>query len=142
LAKHSPPSPRIALNARLEELDRSLKRDPDALDSRFERAGLLREQGRFEEAKRDYLELLRRAPSKFGALNDFGAMVLAAGYKDAARSLFGEAVRHHPDNPNGRVNLANLLFLSGELEQARVHFEAALLIDPDHVHANRGMAIC
>ena len=139
MAKHSPPSPRIALNARLEELGRSLKRDPDALDSRFERAGLLREQGRFEEAKRDYLELLRRAPSKFGALNDFGAMVLAAGYKDAARSLFGEAVRHHPDNPNGRVNLANLLFLSGELEQARVHFEAALRIDPDHVHANRGM---
>jgi tetratricopeptide (TPR) repeat protein len=59
--------PRIADNPRLEELDRSLKRDPDALDSRFERAGLLREQGRFEEAKRDYLKLPRRAPSKFGA---------------------------------------------------------------------------
>ena len=134
--EHSPPQ---VVNLRIQELDRSLERDPDALDARFERASLLREQGLFDEAKRDYLELLRRAPTDFGALNDFGTLVLTAGYKDAARSLFGEAVRHHPDNPNGHVNLANLLFLSGDPEQARVHFEAALRIDPDHIHAHRGM---
>jgi hypothetical protein len=135
--KHSPP--RTARSARIDELDRSLERDPDGFGARFERAGLLREQGLFEEAKRDYLELLRRAPTDFGVLNDFGTLVLSAGYKDAARSLFGEAVRHHPNNPNGRVNLANLLFLGGEPEQARVHFEAALQVDPDHIHAHRGM---
>jgi Tetratricopeptide repeat len=139
--KHSPPPPppRTADHARIQELDRLLQHDPDALAARFERAGLLREQGLFEDAKRDYLELLRRAPTDFGALNDFGTLVLGAGYTDAARSLFGEAVRHHPNNPNGRVNLANLLFLSGEPEQARAHFEAALQVDPDHVHAHRGM---
>jgi hypothetical protein len=134
--KHLPP--RVA-NLRIQELGRLLQRDPDALDARFERAGLLREQGLFEEAKRDYLELIRRAPTDFGVLNDFGTLVLTAGYKDAARSLFGEAVRHHPNNPTGHVNLANLLFLSGEPDQARVHFEIALRIDPDHIHAHRGM---
>ena len=72
---------------------------------------MLREQGLFEDAKRDYLELLRRTPTDFGVLNDFGTLVLTAGYKDAARSLFSEAVRHHPENPNGHVNLANLLFM-------------------------------
>jgi tetratricopeptide (TPR) repeat protein len=133
--KHSPS--RIGL--RIQELDRLLERDPDALDARFKRAGLLREQGQFEEAKRDYLELLKRTPTDFGVLNDFGTLVLAAGYKDAARSLYGEAVRHHPNNPNGHVNLANLLFLSGEPERARVHFDAALRIDPGHIHAHRGM---
>jgi hypothetical protein len=116
-----------------------LERDPDAFDARFERAGLLREQGAFEEAKRDYLELIRRRPDDFGALNDFGTLVLKAGYREAARSLFGEAVRQHPDNPNGRVNLANLLLLLGEQTQAREHFEAALKADPGHVHAHRGM---
>ena len=130
---------RFSPSLRIHELDRSLERDPDAVGARYERAGLLREQGRFEEAKRDYLELLRRMPTDFGALNDFGTLVLNAGYKDAARSLFGEAIRHHPDNPSGHVNLANLLFQSGEQEQARLHFEAALRIDPDHVHAHRGM---
>lgn len=124
---------------RLTELDRALEQDPDAIEARFERAGLFREQGEFEAAKRDYLELLRRAPTEFGALNDFGTLVLKAGYKEAARSLFGAAVHHHPDNPNGHVNLANLLFLMGEVEAARVHFEAALRIDPNHSHAHRGM---
>ena len=58
---------------------------------------------------------------------------------EAARSLFNEAVRHHPDNANGRVNLANLLLLIGEHAEARVHFEAALAIDAGHIHAHRGM---
>ncbi len=133
-------NPRPAsVTSRLQALDRSIEQNPDGLKARFERASLLREQGLFEEAKRDYLEVLRRAPTDFGALNDFGTLVLNAGYKAAARSLFSEAVRHHPDNPTGRVNLANLLFLLGEQEQARAHFVAALRIDPEHIHAHRGM---
>ena len=123
----------------LQQLDRVLEHDPDSIEARCERAGLLREQDNFEEAKRDYLELIRRRPTDFGALNDFGTLVLKAGYRDAARSLFTEAVRHHPGNANGHVNLANLLFLTGEEAAARVHFETALRIDPDHVHAHRGM---
>jgi tetratricopeptide repeat protein len=125
--------------SRIEKLDRALARDPDAFAARFERAGLHREQGAYEAAKADYLELLRRRPTDFGVLNDFGNLVLKAGYKDAARSLFGEAVRHHPDNPMGRVNLATLLFLLDEHDEARTHFEAALRADPHHIHAHRGM---
>ena len=132
-------SPLTTHSRRLQDLDRLLEQDPDVLGARYERASLLREQGQFEAAKRDYLELLRRTPTDFGVLNDFGTLALTAGYKDAARSLFVEAVRHHPDNPNGQVNLANLLLLSGEPEAARAHFQAALRADPDHIHAHRGM---
>jgi hypothetical protein len=132
-------SPGASGNLRLQQLDRELERDPDAIEVRAERAGLLREQGRFEDAKRDYLELIRRKPADFAALNDFGTLVLNAGYREAARSLFAEAVRHHPDNPNGHVNLANLLFLIGEQTAAREHFQTALKIDPGHIHAHRGM---
>jgi hypothetical protein len=131
--------PRASPKRRIHELDRLLAREPDAIAARFERAGLHREQGDYEAAKRDYLELLRRRPTDFGTLNDFGSLALKAGYTDAARSLFGEAVRHHPDNPMGRVNLGNLLFLLDELDEARGHFEAALRADPDHIHAHRGM---
>ena len=125
--------------ARLRQLDRALARDADDFAARAERAGLLREQGRFEDAKRDYLELLRRKPDDFAALNDFGTLVLNAGYSAAARSLFAEAVSHHPNNASGRINLANLLFLRGEHAAAREHFDAALKIDPGHIHAHRGM---
>lgn len=125
--------------SRIAELDRRLEREPDAIEARYERAGLLREQGLFEDAKRDYLELIRRRPGDFGVLNDFGTLALNAGHRGAAHSLFSEAVRHHPNNPMGRVNLANLLLLMDEQESARVHFEAALRIDPGHIHAHRGM---
>ena len=91
-----------------------LEQDPDAVEARFERAGLLREQGAFEAAKRDYLEVLRQRPTDFAALNDFGALVLKAGFRSAARTLFSAAVEHHRDNPSGHVNLANLLLLIGE----------------------------
>jgi len=131
--------PQTARSTRIAELDRVLERDADAIEARYERAGLLREEGAFEAAKRDYLELIRRKPTDFAALNDFGTLALNDGYRDAARSLFGEAVRYHPDNPNGRVNLATLLFLIGEHSEARVHFEAALRADPAHIHAHRGM---
>jgi Tetratricopeptide repeat len=130
---------RTARSLQIEELDRTLERDPDAVAALYQRAGLLREQGRFEAAKRDYLEFIRRKPADFAALNDFGTLVLNAGYRQAARTLFGEAVRHHPRNATGHVNLANLLFLLGEHAQARIHFETALAIDPDHIHAHRGM---
>jgi len=49
-------SPQSACRLRLQQLDRILARDPDATDALLERAGLLRQQGLFEEAKRDYLE--------------------------------------------------------------------------------------
>jgi hypothetical protein len=125
--------------ARLAHLDAQLAQDPDAMSPRYERASLLREAGRSADAKRDYLELLRRDPTHFGALNDFGTMLLATGYRDATRTTFEQAVRHHPDRPDGRVNLANLLLALGELLPARAHFEAALRLDPDHVHAHRGL---
>jgi Tetratricopeptide repeat len=130
------PSPRAI---RLRQLDRRLEQDSEAIEPRFERASLLRESGRIEEAKRDYLELLRRAPTHFGALNDFGTMLLTAGYRDAARTVLEQAVRYHPDQPSGRVNLANLLLALGELAPARGHFEAALRLDPDNVHVHRGV---
>ena len=78
--------PRSTKSARIDELDRALEREPDAIAARYERAGLLREQGSFEEAKHDYLELIRRRPTDFGALKDFGTLVLKAGHREAARS--------------------------------------------------------
>jgi hypothetical protein len=134
--EHLPPSAR---ELRLNALDRLLMQEPQALEALAERAGLLREDGRFEEAKRDYLALLQQRPTDFAALNDFGTLVLNAGYREAARSLFGAAVAHHPDNPTGRVNLANLLLALGEFAEARGHFEAALRADPEHAHAHRGL---
>jgi len=135
-APHAP----SARATQLQELDQQLTQDPDEVEARYARASLLREAGRHDEAKADYLALLARAPTHFGALNDFGTMLLATGFRDAARTVFEQAVRHHPERPGGHVNLANLLLALGEHTPAREHFETALKLAPDHVHAHRGLA--
>jgi hypothetical protein len=140
LAPREDRAPSLARSLRIEELDGVLRQDPHPVDALAERAALLREEGDFEGAKRDYLALLRHRPTDFAALNDFGTLVLKAGYREAARSLFTEAIRHHPDKAMGRVNLGNLLFLLREFDAARAEFEAALQVDPAHIHAHRGMA--
>jgi Tetratricopeptide repeat len=138
--RHERRPPLSARTIRLQALDRQLAEKPDDLAAIYARASLLRESGRTEEAKRDYLALLARAPTHFGALNDFGTMLVATGYRDAARTVFEQAARHHPENSDGHVNLANLLLALGELAPAQTHFEAALELDPDHIHAHRGLA--
>ena len=51
----SPPLP-------LAEIEALLARDPDHVDLRYLRAGALAGLGRGEEAKRDYLSVIARAP--------------------------------------------------------------------------------
>jgi glutathione synthase/RimK-type ligase-like ATP-grasp enzyme len=132
--------PRLTQETRLRQVTDRLARQPDALDARFERASLLRALGQFEPAKQEYLDVLRRAPHHFGALNDLGTLLFERGFRSAARTAYRQAVLHHPANPIGHINLANLLLAAGELVAAQAHYEVALRIDPDDTHANRGIA--
>ena len=82
----------------------------------------------------------RLAPTHFGALNNLGTLLYALGFTSAARTVYMQAVAHHPRNPKGHVNLANLLAACDETALAVQHFEAALRLDADLVEANRGLA--
>lgn len=133
-------APRRLREAELQKAEARLAAAPDDVEARFYRCGLLAELGRAEDAKAAYLELLARAPNHFGALNNFGNLVYAMGFKKAARTLYSRAVELHPDKPMGHVNLANLLAEKNEVEAAMRHYHAALSLDPEHVEANRGAA--
>lgn len=132
---------RQAREAALGALDRRVAAEPDAAEPRFERAGLLAALGRDDEARTEYIEVLRRDHSHFGALNDLGTLLFRTGFRAAARMAYAEAVARHPANPVGHVNLANLLLDAGELDLARAHYEAALRADPAHPHAHQGLAM-
>ena len=75
----------------------------------LERARALARRGDDEGAKLAYVEVLREDPADFHALNELGTLALAGGYRSAARTAYGQAVQHHPGNPVGRVNFANVL---------------------------------
>jgi hypothetical protein len=86
------------------------------------------------------MELLHTDPTNFYALNELGNLALAGGFRSAARTAYAEAIKHHPANPIARVNLANLLRGDNDSAAARLHYEAALAIDPQMHEAHQGMA--
>jgi hypothetical protein len=106
----------------------------------LERARSLARRGDDEGAKLAYVEVLREEPTHFDALNELGTLALAGGYRSAARTAYAQAVQHHPGNPVGHVNFANVLREDGDLPAARHHYEAALAADPDLPEAHQGMA--
>ncbi len=132
--------PRLLKLKALEKINKLLAASPDLIEERYQRACLLDELGRTEEAKSEFWEVLKKAPTHFGALTRFGNTLYATGFIAAALTIYRDTVIKHPSNPIGYVNLANVLAQIKEKEHARLNFEAALRLDPENWAANRGMA--
>ena len=131
--------PALLRKEALCEVEAQIKLDPESIALRFDRACLLNEMGRIEDAKQAYLDVLTRCPAHVGALNNLGTLLYFTGYRTAARSAYTEAIRQHPDQPMAHVNLGNLFLESGELAAAREHYEAALAIDVQFAEAHQGL---
>jgi tetratricopeptide (TPR) repeat protein len=128
------------LEAALASIETRLHAESESLDLRANRARLLSELGQIDEAKRQYLEILKRDQTHFGTLVNFADLLLQTGFSKAARIAYTAAVTYHPRNPRGHSNFADLLMAEKQLETARAHYETALRIDPAHVNAHRGLA--
>jgi hypothetical protein len=107
----------------------------------LERARALAARAEDEAAKQAYIEILRQDPTHLAALNELGTLAFSGGFRSAARTAYLQAVQHHPGNKVVRVNLANLLREEHDLAAARLHYEAALAVDPDFPEAHQGMAL-
>ena len=110
----------------LEKVDAKLSANPEDIDTLFERARLLTDLGRLEDARNAYMAVIQRAPTHFGALNNLGGNLHATGFRTAARTAYAEAIARHPNNPLGHFNLGNLLREEGDPVGARLEYEAAL----------------
>jgi len=122
---------------RIEDL---LACEPGRVDLAIERAQLLIELERFEEAKDTYLAILAKDPTQFVALNNLGTLLRMMGFHKAALKVHREVVKAVPDDPKARVNLANSLRECGELDEALGQYETVLRAAPDHADAHRGLA--
>ncbi|HWE76130.1 MAG TPA: tetratricopeptide repeat protein [Stellaceae bacterium] len=104
------------------------------------RARQLAARAEDDAAKAAYIDVLRRDPTHFAALNELATLAYASGHRTAARTAYEQAVRCHPGNPLGRVNLGNLLAEGQDFAGARVQYEAALVADPELAEAHQGLA--
>lgn len=112
----------------------------DPLAALIERARGLAATGKDDAAKAAYIDVLRRDPTHFTALNELATLAYQTGHRSAARTAYEQAVRCHPDNPIGRVNLGNLLCDESDFAAARTQYDAALAADPALAEAHQGLA--
>jgi glutathione synthase/RimK-type ligase-like ATP-grasp enzyme len=132
-------SPRRRQEDRLAELEDGIAGGGQTINLEIERAVLLNALERPLDAKQAFIDILRREPENFSALNEFGTLLFGMGMIAAACRVYTEAIAHHPDNPAGHVNLANILLRANRLAEAQQHYEIALRIDPAHPQAHQGL---
>ncbi len=129
------------MEAALTAIEMRLASESESIDLQADRARLLAELGQTEQAKRQYLEILKHDHRHLATLINFSVLLYQTGFTSAARIASQAAITFHPDNPKGHTNFADLLVYDKKLETARAHYEAALRIDPAHLNAHRGLAV-
>lgn len=133
-------SPHAMVKLALESMERLAQVQPLTPVVMFQRACLLEQTGRMEEARLQYLALLEKEPRHARGLNNLGSLLLAAHRRSEARRIFELAVERNPRHLDSRANLGNLLVKEGELAAARVQFEAALAVDAEYRPGHAGLS--
>jgi tetratricopeptide (TPR) repeat protein len=147
-------TPRAKWEAELEQTESALASNPDSIDLRVRRAVLFSELGRLLDARNEYIKVLEREPYHLAALNNVGGVLMATGFRSAARIAFKEAILRHPSDPVSRVNYSYALLEECEYltahgkdeeslqlkREAREHFEQALRITPNYEKAHEGLS--
>jgi tetratricopeptide (TPR) repeat protein len=121
-------------------LDGLIEAHPENAGYYYKRAEILFNLGRDVEAESDFQAVLRMEPNHFGALNDYGILLMESGSASSARSLFTQAVQDHPDKLVGHINFADFLLSQCEYESAKYHYQCALALDPCIKKAHQGLA--
>lgn len=116
-------------------LDRSIERAPRNAAFLNNRAQILAETGRFDEAMRDLKRALMLEPRFHAALCHLGSLLRRQGRHEEALAAFRRALAIDPRLPDAHVGLGNVLRERGDPAGARSAYDAALAIDPAHASA-------
>jgi hypothetical protein len=100
-------------------------------------ARMLASSGQDAAAQHAYLAVLCADPTHEQALVELGALAQAGGHLSAARTVWSQAVRYHPDCA---AAYAGLGLLTDDKPAALALFRRALTFDPGNVPAHQGLA--
>jgi Flp pilus assembly protein TadD len=110
---------------------------PAAADFHFNLGEMLREMGRYGEAREAFEAALKLVPTDVNALTRLGLSIAQAGAIEEGLRYCRRAIDLHPSDPIPRVVIGMILAQHGRTGEARACYEAALLLDPRHVPARR-----
>jgi tetratricopeptide (TPR) repeat protein len=90
-----------------------------------ERGYLMLQHGHIDAAARDFHRALEIDPGNTPALNGLGLVEWNQRDLTQAEAHFRQAIALSPDDPQGRVNLADLLFERGKFADCIEHYQVA-----------------
>jgi tetratricopeptide (TPR) repeat protein len=135
------------LEEALEQFDAALEINPEYAEAHLNRAIVLNDLERFDEAREAFFKAAEadgkwggRLPSEIGtrialAHARLGDLYVDAGQADRAVQEFEEALRLRPTFVDIRGRFAEALIEAGEFARARVELEEILEVNPDLVSA-------
>jgi len=99
----------------------------------------LQHEGRLDDAKSQYLEILRLKPDHAEAMHCLGNIDARQGRMEDAERLIRRAIALDPLKANFINSLGNLLKADGRLEEAAAFYEQAVHLQPDFVVAQNNL---
>jgi Flp pilus assembly protein TadD len=127
--------------------NRALAHNPDMISTRMALARLFLIRKRFDQARHEYQEVLKRAPHYGEANNNLGWLIYEADKApERALPFLERAYRSNPDDPHTLDSLAWVLYKLGNLDRARDLIRRAITLQPgqpsikrhyDEIFANR-----
>jgi tetratricopeptide (TPR) repeat protein len=132
---------KTAGNASAAEPGKTVVATPDDPQGFYQVGMLLLRNGRMEEAREAFENLLRDDPRHTGANYHLGVIAARQGRLDAAVQYFSTALENDPDDPQLHNNLGAVLAQQGRWDRAIDHFSEALRINPDDVKAKQNLTL-
>ncbi len=123
----------------LRLVDEQLARTPNDMDVRAWRARVLAWSGRNAEAEKEYLEIVKVAPTDPDAWMGLAGLYLREGKIQEAQRSIDAAVELDPKRADLHAARARVLHAAGKLDDARLEFQKALNLDPASAEARDGL---
>lgn len=113
-----------------ERLRESLEQDPDLLEARHDLAGIFYRQEDYDRAITEYQGVLSRDPNYESAL--YGAALAYVAKRDYhhSRDMLSRLLTVNDRNAEAWLDLGDVLFMMGDVINARGHWRRAIKIDP------------
>ena len=101
----------------------------------------LHKEGRIDEAREMYAEILDATPGQPDALHYLGVLNHQTGASEEGAELIRQAIELAPGNASMRSNYGNVLQQLGRLEEAEEAYRQTLQLDPALVEAHYNLGV-
>ncbi|MBX9687935.1 MAG: tetratricopeptide repeat protein [Candidatus Obscuribacterales bacterium] len=117
----------------------ALQKDPYSPEAHFQLAQSLREQGRTDEAVKEYNEAIKSDPKYSEAYAGLGMLKLSQNSLGEAEGAFKQAVQYNSGNSTAHYGLGKVYLKMGNVDAAIKELNTALYQNPNSFPAHQAM---